>query len=159
MRARVAILSGAVAAIALAPVPALAREARTGPIMGQLGDPQTQRAMAGALAAMTEALLDIKVAPFAQAMDTMGDPEGNHRSRPIDPNTTLGDMAGPEARRMPREVARKLPQMMGAMGAMAGAMAAMLPQLEAMGEKMKDAMGRPSDDQGDEPFAGEAQEE
>lgn len=146
MLKRVAVLGAAVVAAAALPVPALAREAHSGQIVETLANPGTQQAMAGAMAAMTEALLDLKVGPFAKAMEGMGDATGNRRAaRHVDPDATLGDLAGPEARRMPGQVARKLPQMMGAMAGMAGAMEAMLPQLEAMGEKMKDAMERPAD--------------
>ncbi len=146
MLKRVAVLGAAVVAAAALPVPALAREARTGQVVEALANPGTQQAMAGAMAAMTEALLDLKIGPLAKALDGMSGAAGSAKStRHIDPDATLGDLAGPEARRMPGEVARKLPQMMGAMAGMAGAMEAMLPQLEAMGEKMKDVMGSPAD--------------
>ena len=164
MRMRVAVLGGALVAAAALPVPAFAREANGSQVAEVLANPGTQRAMAGAMAAMTEAMLDMKVGPFAKAMEGMDDATGNRRAaRRIDPNATLGDLAGPEARRMPREVARKMPKMMGAMAGMAGAMEAMLPQLEAMGAKMKDAMGQPDGDADgdyrDEPPAGEASED
>jgi hypothetical protein len=156
MRIRVAVLGGVLIAAAL-PGPALARDAHGGQASEALANPGTQQAIAGAMAAMTEALLDMKVGSFAKAMEGMSDAAGDRKAaRRIDPNATLGDLAGPEARRMPGEVARKLPQMMGAMAGMAGAMETMLPQLEAMGEKMKDAMGEPDRD---EPPAGEASEE
>jgi hypothetical protein len=164
MRLLVAILGGALGAAAALPVPALAREAHGGQVAEALANPGTQQAMAGAMAAMTEALLDLKVGPFAKAMEGMDDSAGHRKAaRRIDPDATLGDLAGPEARRMPREVSRKLPKMMGAMAGMAGAMEAMLPQLEAMGAKVKDAMGQSNGDAdgdygGDRP-AGEASEE
>lgn len=177
MLMRVAILGAALAASVAVPVPAMARETRSearsetrgSRAMDQLSDPRTQQAMAGAMAAMTEALLDIKIAPFINAMERMGGASGARKSdRHIDRDATLGDMAGPDARRMPREVARKMPQMMGAAAGMAGAVEAMLPQLAAMGavmaERMRGAMdapaGRDSEDQSDrEPPAGEAQAE
>ncbi len=160
MLKRVAVLGAAVLAAAALPVPALAREARSGKIVEALANPGTQQAMAGAMAALTEALLDLKIGPFAKALDGMGDTTGNRRAaRHIDPDATLGDLAGPEARRMPGEVARKLPQMMGAMAGMAGAMEAMLPQLEAMGEKMKDAMGQPHGEKFADPPSAEASDE
>ena len=116
MRMRVAVLGGALVAAAALPVPAFAREANGSQVAEVLANPGTQRAMAGAMAAMTEAMLDMKVGPFAKAMEGMDDATGNRRAaRRIDPNATLGDLAGPEARRMPREVARKMPKMMGAM--------------------------------------------
>ena len=170
MRVRVAVIGGALAAAAALPVPALARNTNDGRVAEVLGNPQTQQAITAVVAAMTEAMLDLKIGPIAKALEGMGgDADDRRPARQIDRNATLGDLAGPEARRMPREVARKMPQMMGAMAGMAGAMEAMLPQLAAMGEKMKDAMGEPyraDRDQRDrderdrnEPADGEAREE
>jgi hypothetical protein len=79
----------------------------------------------------------MKVAPLAKAMEQMGNRE---TARSIPRNATLADLAGPEARRMPREISQKVPMMMGAMAGMSEAMEAMLPQLEAMAEKMKNAL-------------------
>lgn len=169
------LIAAATAAAMLAPAAASAREAHRGSATDQLSDPMTQTAVAAAMAAMSEAMLQMKVGPLARAAATMS---GDEDPRDIDPDATLADMAGPEARRMPREMARKVPQMMGAMGSMAGAMEAMLPQLAQMGERMKAAMdgaapraGASDDDadprpdypgdadRKDEPAAGEATEE
>ncbi len=133
MRVHLALLSGALVAAAIA-APAAAQDRHSGRMAETLADPALQHSMSTAIAAMAEAMLDMPVAPFARAMEAMGDPD----ARDIDPDATLADVAGPEARRMPREMARKLPRMMGAMGGMAGAMEAMLPQLEAMGRQMRD---------------------
>ena len=86
---------------------------------------------------MSEMLLSMKVAPLAKAMEQMGDREG---ARKVARSETLADLAGPEARRMPRAMAEKVPAMMGAMAGMTEAMGAMLPQLEEMAEKMKDVL-------------------
>lgn len=151
------VLAGAVglALAALAPAPVLAREAghsarELGHVADELANPRNQRAVAGVMEAMTEMMLSMKVAPLAKAMDQMGDREA---ARSIPKDGTLADLAGPEARRMPREVSRKVPQMMGAMAGMTGAMEAMLPQLEEMAERMKDAMPADfgADPVGDEP--------
>lgn len=139
----------ALAAALLAPMPAAAkdhgrnaeRDRALSEMQGRLGDPATQRAMGDAMAGMMAAMLEMKAAPFLKAMDQMGTSMGEapaHRAIPDD--ATLGDLAGPEARRMPQEVARKAPAMMGAAGAMAGAMGEMLPQLEEMGKRMGDQM-------------------
>ena len=135
MRVDLVLLSGALAAAAIA-VPAAAQDRHAGRMAEKLSDPALQHSMSTAVAAMAEAMLDMPVAPFARAMEAMGDPD----AREIDPDATLADVAGPEARRMPREMARKLPRMMGAMGGMAGVMEAMLPQLQAMGRQMRDRM-------------------
>lgn len=151
-RSAVKLLSlTALAATALAPMPALARDSHShsasdsqraiGELQDRLGNPETQRAMGDALATLMAAMMDMKAAPFLKAMDrvggTMGEPV---RHRDVPENATLGDLAGPEARDMPRQVARQTPAMMGAMGAMAGAMGEMLPQLEEAGKRMSEQM-------------------
>lgn len=135
MRVLLAVLTGALA-VAVIALPAEAKERPPSRMAEKLSDPALQHSMSTAIAALSEALLDMPIAPFARAVEAMGDPD----ARDIDPDATLADVAGPEARRMPREMARKLPQMMDAMGGMAGAMEAMLPRLEAMGRQMRDRM-------------------
>ena len=143
------VLAGAlgVAAAALVPAPALARGDDFGPgdaaasdmarAADELSSPRNQRAVAGMMAAMTEMMLSMKVAPLAKAMESMGD---HGAARRIPDNATLADLAGPDARHLPREVSRKVPQMMGAMAGMSGVIGAMLPQLRGMAERMKDQM-------------------
>lgn len=129
-------------AAALAPMPAAARDHRLAEVEDRLSDPRAQHAMGDALAAMMTAMMSIKAAPFVNAMDSVarstGADERDQRpiSRDFPADATLGDLAGPDARDMPRQMARKVPQMMGAMGAMTGAMGEMLPQLEAMGRRI-----------------------
>ena len=132
MRIHLALLTCAL----VAAVPAAAKPRHADRLAEQLDDPALQHSLSDAIAAMSEALLDMPVAPIARVMDAMGDPG----ARDIDPDATVGDLAGPDARRMPREVARKVPQMMGAMAEMSDAMAAMAPQLEAIGRRMRDRM-------------------
>ncbi|WP_296679954.1 hypothetical protein [Novosphingobium sp.] len=141
----------ALAAALLAPLPALAkdrsdREQTMGDIQDKLGDPRTQAAIGDALAGMMAAMLDVKAAPFLKAMDRVGQTTGERpRHRDIPDDATLGDLAGPGARDMPREVARKAPAMMGAAGAMVGVMGEMLPQLEEAGKRMGDQMRKSID--------------
>jgi hypothetical protein len=145
MKLRAVVLAGGLAAVLLSPVPALARERGPSELTERLNDPELQRNMANALAAMTEALMSIKLAPIANAMEAMGDKKAARR---IDRDATLGDMAGRDGQRVQREVAQRVPQMMGMMAGMAGAMEQMLPALEAMGKQMEGAMGKalpPSD--------------
>ena len=127
---------GAAVSLGAIAVPAHAQPRHSDRLAGQLADPALQDSMADAIGAMSEALLDMPVAPIARVMDAIGDPD----ARDIDPRATVGDLAGPEARRMPREMARKVPQMMGAMAEMSDAIAAMTPQLEAIGRRMRDRM-------------------
>ena len=161
MRTVPTVLGAAAAALVLAPVPAFARppETEMGAMADKLSDPALQGRMAATLAALSEAMLNIRMAPFAKAMRDMGDAKA---ARDIDEHTTLGDLAGPDARKMPREMARKVPAMMGAMAGMAGAMEQMLPEFAKIAETMKDAAERGRVEQGgdwqSEPAAGEATE-
>jgi len=127
-----------VVAGALAPVPALAAEGDAARVAGELNDPVRQAQMAAAVEAVTTAVLAMPAAPLLRAAETMAgrDPEA------VDPNLTVGDLAGPEAADAPREIAHRLPQMMGAMAMLAATLEAMLPELRAMGDRIAEDMAR-----------------
>lgn len=103
----------------------------------RLSDPAEQAKVAIALSAMSGALLSLDVSPLAKAMGTV-DPH----ARDIPPGTTLGDVAGPDMRDLPRDIARRTPKAMGTLAGMIGAMEEMRPQLKAMGRQLKDQMRR-----------------
>lgn len=143
MMLRPLLITAALAAIAAAAAPALAesgpteRPADAGSaerMAEKMRDPATQQAMSEGLRAMTGAMLGIKLGPFLKAMEAAG---GGETARDIDPDMTLRDYAGPEAERMPDEMARRLPAMMGAMGEMAVAFEQALPALREMAEEMR----------------------
>ena len=98
----------------------------------QMRDPAYQRDMALMLQAMTEVLLDMPVAPLAQAAAEMADKE----ARDIDPDLTLRRMV-PQADRAGEEVARVVPRAMQAAGSMAQGLAAMTPLLRDMAARMR----------------------
>lgn len=98
----------------------------------QMRDPAYQRDMALMLQAMTEVLLDMPVAPLAQAAAEMADKE----TRDIDPDLTLRRMV-PQADRAGQEVARVVPRAMQAAGSMAEGLAAMTPLLRNMAARMR----------------------
>ena len=98
----------------------------------QMRDPAYQRDMALMLQAMTEVLLDMPVAPLAQAAAEMADKE----TRDIDPDLTLRRMV-PQADRAGEEVARVVPRAMQAAGSMAEGLAAMTPLLRDMATRMR----------------------
>ncbi|MAH15808.1 MAG: hypothetical protein CMN65_08780 [Sphingomonadaceae bacterium] len=98
----------------------------------QMRDPAYQRDMALMLQAMTEVLLDMPVAPLAQAAAEMADKE----VRDIDPDLTLRRMV-PQADRAGEEVARVVPRAMQAAGSMAEGLAAMTPLLRNMAARMR----------------------
>ena len=128
------ILPAALAACTL-PVPALAQDAPAAPLADlgeQMRDPAYQRDMALMLQAMTEVLLDMPVAPLAQAAAEMAEEE----ARDIDPALTLRRMV-PRADRAGEEVARNVPRAMQVAGSMAQGLAAMTPLLRDMAARMR----------------------
>ena len=131
MNTRILLVAPALALVAAA-CPAIARDDSTHRVTEQMRNPATQQAMAHAIAAMSEAMLDMPLEPFARMADAMGD----HRTAREMHGATVGDYAGPEARDMPREMTRKVPAMMGAMGGMAAAAEEMAPALKAMAREM-----------------------
>ncbi len=139
MTMRSLLLASGLAATLVAPLPALARDRSMAPAIEKLSDPAFQGGIAAAMATMMEALMGMKMAPFAKAMQGMGGGDADE-ARAIDPDATLADMMGPEGRDMPREMSARVPQMMGAMAGMAGAMEQMRPQLEAMGKQLQRSM-------------------
>ncbi len=140
---RTVILSAALVAIA-APVPALAQDATeraAARTADTLRDPVLQERMADGMAAASEALLDVPLAPLARAVAEAAGED----PRTVDPDMTLRQVS-PGASDVPAEIHEKLPRMMGAMAGMAGGMAAMMPALREMAERMRDAVdqaGRP----------------
>jgi hypothetical protein len=138
MLLRSTLLALGLAAASLAPAPALARDGRPGDTAEKLSDPQLQLAVAAALAAMSQSILDMNVEPFARAMRAMGDED----ARDLPPDARLGDLAGPGAQRLPGEVARKVPRAMGSAAEMAGAVEGMIPELERTARRLKDAIPR-----------------
>ena len=101
----------------------------------QMRDPARQREMALMLQAVTEVLLDMPIAPLAQAAADMAGEQADD----IDPDLTLRQMA-PDAGRVGEEVARTVPHAMQAAGAMAEGFAAMTPMLREMAERMREAI-------------------
>lgn len=127
--------------LALLPSPAFARErpSEASEMARALEDPRNQAAAANALGDLFGVMLGMKAAPLAKAMDAMGEREGARR---IPKGATIGDLAGPEARAVPREIKRRVPGMMTAMAAMTGMLDEMMPQLEAIGDKFERDLDR-----------------
>ena len=100
-----------------------------------MGDPARQQAMARALGAMAEVLLDIPLAPI---IGPLAEAAGEDPRR-VDPDATLRKLS-PAAGEVPRQIERQLPRAMGAMAGMSGALAGMLPQLREAAERMRDAL-------------------
>ena len=110
-------------------------ESAAGRLAEKLRDPATQDRLAGMVAVMSEVLLDLPLAPMAEAVaEASGEDPAD-----IDPDMTLRDMA-PGADGLQDEIAEELPRMMDTMGTMAGAFETMLPALREMAERMEGAM-------------------
>lgn len=145
MRRFAALLSiaGAVGALVSAPASARPVSYRSPPaerdIAATMSDPQVQESVADAVGGISEAMLDISLAPFARALDAAGDHEAADE---LGRHSTLRDVAGPDGERVPREMARRVPEMMGAMGGMTTALERMLPELARAGEQMRGAAER-----------------
>lgn len=136
MRMTGKLLSSAIALAAFTPALAHAQETGPGELAEQLSDPMTQYAVAGALAAMSNILLDMNIEPLVRVMESAG--AGTPRDLP--PDATVRDLAGPGADRAQDAIVDKVPQMMSRAGAMAGAVDEMLPELERMARRMRDAI-------------------
>lgn len=134
-------MTATLAVLALAaPLPALAQsetEEATQEIERTLGDPATQEAMAEGMAAASEALLDVPLAPLARAVAQAAGEDPDE----VDPDMTLRSVS-PEAEDVPYKVRESLPRMMGAMAGMAGGMGAMMPAMREMAERMREAVAR-----------------
>lgn len=128
-------LSACLAMLALAPLPALAREKADDDVAKRLSDPATQASVAVALTAFSEALLDLKIEPFRRALDAAG----SESAADLPPDARLRDIA-PGADKLPGEIGRRVPETMGAAAGMAGAVQDMLPELRATIDRMKDAI-------------------
>lgn len=125
---------------ALMPIAAYARDGNSGAdsraIAGKLSDPGNQVAATVALTAMSEALLDLSIAPLVRALRT-ADPQAGEG---LPPDARLRDLAGPDADRVPKELGRRVPEVMGTAAGLANAVQDMMPQLRAMGDRLKDAL-------------------
>ena len=128
------------AGAALLPLPALAAddvlasEDDTGLARAaeEMRDPMRQQQVAVMAEAVLDSLLEMPIGSLLQSMAEIAgeDPAA------IDPNTTVREVAGPQADEAPRLAARALPKVMGATGALAGALETMLPQLRRIGEDL-----------------------
>lgn len=125
------------AGLALAPGYASARDDSAGAVAGKLSDPAAQMAAAAAMAAIAETILDMDIGPLARAVDAAG---GGGVVGDLPRDARLRDLAGPDAERLPRAIARNVPRAMGSAGEMAGAIEDMMPHLRETARKLKDAI-------------------
>lgn len=130
-------------AVLAATAPNVAAARPHGEVSRQLADPRMQDAIGEMMGAMMEVLLDMPAEPLARMADAAGNRD---TARSIPRGATVGDLAGPEARHLPREMRRRAPAMVGAMGGMAEVLEDAAPQFEKIGrdfeERMKQAQRR-----------------
>jgi hypothetical protein len=105
-------------------------------IAGRLADPGTQAAVTVALTALSQALLDFRIDAIRRVMASAGD----DAAASLPPDARLRDLAGPEADKVPGEIGRGVPQVMGEAAGMVGALQDMLPELKASIDRMKAAI-------------------
>ena len=124
------LLTAFAAAAASTATPALAAEGDAARLADELRDPAKQAEIAAMVETMAALMLEMPVAPLLRAKAEIegADPEA------VDPNLTVRDLAGPEVGDAPRELAVRLPQMMGVLATLAVSFEQMLPELRAMGE-------------------------
>lgn len=130
------VLATAALAACLSPA-AQARDSRVEETARKLEDPMTQYMVAGALAAITKQLLEMRVEPFVKAMNRAG---AGEMTRDLPPDATLGDLAGPQAERLPSQIMQRVPRLMDSLAELANAYGDMLPELEALAKRMKERL-------------------
>lgn len=130
-------LAWCLGALMLTPTAAIAHDRASPEIAGKLADPGTQVAATAALAAMSDALLDLPITPFVRAIRGMGD---NEAGTDLPADARVRDLAGPEADCLPEEIGRRVPQAMSATADVMVVLREMLPRLRAMGDRLRDAI-------------------
>lgn len=113
------------------PVAAHERAATRG--LDTLQNPATQDALANAIGSLTAALMQLRVAPFINAMN---DIDTQHGHRAVAPDATVADLMGRDGDAVTAQANQHARTAARATGAMAGALQQMLPQLEQMAEQL-----------------------
>lgn len=132
------VLPALAGACLLLPVPAAATaesDGEAGRLAEELRDPQRQGQMAATAEAVGDAVLSMPAAPMLKALAEVAGEDPDY----VDPDLRFGDLIDPQDSEAPREFARRLPRMMGAMAGLAAAFEAMLPELrERIGQSLPD---------------------
>lgn len=125
---------------ALAPLPVLAKEepaaTRADEVAAKLNDPMTQYAVAGMLSAMAKSLLEMPVAPIADAVEqASGKRVGN-----LPRDARVADLAGTDHERVREQIVTHVPRAMSALGAFAISAQAMAPEFERMARQLRESL-------------------
>ena len=123
--------------------PALAQDRQPeAEMVDRLNDPAFQDDMVSMISGFMIAMMDLPIGQFAHAMDKAM-PENMRRDdgfSTIDPDATLGDLARRDDPDFDRNTAQKMRQGTAMMGIIASEFGALLPQLQAIGDRMKRRM-------------------
>ena len=139
------IVTLAALSVLAVPMPVMAQDAvaderAAEQLADTLRNPVVQDQMAGVVAAMSEALLDMDLSPMAEAVAKATGEELPEMER----GRTLREMS-PDAERLPETIDRELPRAMDRMADMGDAFALMLPALREMAEQMGRAVEKSVD--------------
>lgn len=108
----------------------------------RLNDPAFQDNMVSMMSGFMAAMMDLPIGQFADAIEKAM-PEDMRRDddfTSIDPDATLGDFARRDDPDFDRNTEDKMRQGTAMMGIMASEFGALIPQLQAIGERMKRRM-------------------
>ena len=99
----------------------------------RLGDPQKQREIGLMLQALSEVLLDLPIAPLAEAAaEITGDDPAD-----VDPHMTLRSVA-PQSSDIPEKIGENVPRAMSTIASLAKGLETMLPALRDMAARAED---------------------
>jgi len=142
------IIALPIAAALIAAQPALADPVSTqddtaeSEMIEKLNDPAFQDGMVQMMSGLMTAMMDLPIGQMAATMEKAL-PEGmkkpGHHST-IDPDATIGDLARQDDPDFERNIENKMRSGTAMAGLMASEFGALLPQLRALGEKMKRQM-------------------
>jgi hypothetical protein len=124
-------------------VPAAAQdEAAESEMIDKLNDPEFQDDMVSVMSGFMTAMMDLPIGQFAAAMEKAvpEDLNDGETFSNVDPDTTLGDLAARDNPDFNADMEDKMRKGTAMMGIMASEFGALLPQLKAIGEKMKRRM-------------------
>ena len=132
------------ASMALANPVMAAEEAPETEIIEKLNDPEFQDGLTSMMSGFMGAMMALPIGEFAHSIDKAM-PENMRRDRDfsdIDRDATFGDLARRDDPDFDRDIDDKMRQGTAMMGFMASEFGALLPELRAMGERMKERMKR-----------------
>lgn len=111
-------------------------------VIEQFNDPAFQDNMVSMMSGFMAALMDLPIGQFAGAMDKAIPDEMRRDSglSHIEPDTTLGDFARRDDPDFDHNAEEKMRRGTAMMGIIASEFGALLPQLQAIGERMKRQM-------------------